>query len=133
MTYAGLKSMVYAGLSKDDPRVRAAFGWVVQNWTLDANPGMAADHAAEDGLFYYYLTLARAMDAYDQPTLTSNGRQIDWRVALVDKLAALQKPDGSWLGEARFRENDPVLVTAYGVIALESVLDDLQQNPPARE
>ena len=131
MTYAGLKSMVYAGLTKDDPRVRAAFDWVVNNWTLDANPGMAADHAAEDGLFYYYLTLARAMDAYDQPTLTSNGRQIDWRTALVDKLAALQKPDGSWVGEARFRENDPVLVTAYSVIALENVLTDLEQHPAA--
>ena len=28
MTYAGLKSMMYAGLTKDDPRVKAATEWI---------------------------------------------------------------------------------------------------------
>ena len=27
MTYAGLKSMIYAGLTKEDPRVKAAMGY----------------------------------------------------------------------------------------------------------
>ena len=40
MTYAGLKSMIYAGLTKDDPRVKAAVDWITKNWTLDENPGM---------------------------------------------------------------------------------------------
>ena len=131
MTYAGLKSMVYAGLQKDDPRVKAAFNWITTNWTLNANPGMADAGNGENGLFYYYLTLARALDAYDQPAVPGGGGRVDWRVALVDKLADLQKPDGSWVGEARFRENDPVLVTAYGVIALENVLNDLDEHPAA--
>jgi squalene-hopene/tetraprenyl-beta-curcumene cyclase len=28
MSYAGLKSMIYAGLAKDDPRVKAVMGWI---------------------------------------------------------------------------------------------------------
>ena len=128
MTYAGLKSMVYAGLNRDDPRVKAAFDWVKTNWTLDANPGMADAGSGDSGLYYYYLTLARALDAYDQPTLDIKGA-VDWRAALVDALAKRQKDDGSWVGEARFRESDPVLVTAYSVIALENVLHDLDQHP----
>ena len=28
MTYAGLKSMIYAGVSQDDPRVKAAYEWI---------------------------------------------------------------------------------------------------------
>ena len=41
MTYAGLKSMMYAGLGKDDPRVKAAWGWIQKNYTVDENPGLA--------------------------------------------------------------------------------------------
>ncbi len=41
MTYAGLKSFVYAGLSKDDPRVKAALDWIARHYTLDQNPARA--------------------------------------------------------------------------------------------
>ena len=39
MTYAGLKSMIYAGLTRDDPRVKAALDYITQHYTLDENPG----------------------------------------------------------------------------------------------
>ena len=67
MTYAGLKSMVYAGLTKDDPRVKAAWDWIGKNWTLDENPGMRLNkpELATQGLFYYYHTLAKALNAYN--------------------------------------------------------------------
>ena len=42
MTYAGLKSFLYAGVSKDDPHVKAAVAWVRKHYTLDENPGQAA-------------------------------------------------------------------------------------------
>ena len=130
MTYAGLKSMIYAGLGKDDPRVRAAFDWITDNWTLDANPGMESAGEGESGLYYYYLTLARALDAYDVPRFeVAGGREVDWRLALIDKLAEVQNEDGSWVGEARWRESDPTMVTAYAVIALEAALRDLDENP----
>lgn len=131
MTYAGLKSMIYAGLTKDDPRVQAAFDWIQNNWTLDANPGMAAadPEMADYGLYYYYLTLARALDAYDQPVLNTPAGKVDWRVALIDKLAEIQNDDGSWQGEAKWRESDPTMVTSYVVIALNAAAKDLKEHP----
>ena len=39
MTYAGLKSMIYAGLSPDDVRVKGALGYISEHDTLEENPG----------------------------------------------------------------------------------------------
>ncbi len=38
MTYAGLKSMIYAGLTKDDPRVVAAMNFIRKNYSADRQP-----------------------------------------------------------------------------------------------
>ena len=133
MTYAGLKSMIYAGLSVDDPRVRAAAGWATANWTLDENPGLKAANPAnaKAGLYYYYITLGRALAAYGQPTLkTADDAEIDWRVALIDKLATLQQADGSWVGEKRWMESNPILVTSYAVAALQAARDDMRRANP---
>lgn len=134
MTYAGFKSMIYAGLSKDDPRVQAAWHWINRHWSVDENTGMGeGDPAkAQEGLYYCYLTMARALHAYGQPIITdAQGKTHDWRVELTAKLAALQHPDGSWSGEARWMESDPVLVTSYCVTALQEIRQDLQQRPVA--
>ena len=128
MTYAGLKSMIYAGVAKDDPRVTAAFDWISKNWTLDINPGMqlANPAQAQHGLYYYYNVFAQALNVMDQPIVTDvKGMKHDWRTELVAKLASLQKPDGSWIGDKRWMEDDPILVTAYAVLALEQVKGDL--------
>lgn len=71
MTYAGLKSFIYAGLTKDDPRVKAAWNWINNNWTLDENPGMKLNSpdVARNGLFYYYHTLTRALKEYGETTV----------------------------------------------------------------
>jgi squalene-hopene/tetraprenyl-beta-curcumene cyclase len=135
MTYAGLKSMIYAGLSKSDPRVKAAWDWIRKNWNIDNNPGMElADpknpQSAESGRFYYYHTLARSLRAYGEPVLTdSKGNKHDWRVELITKLAADQKPDGTWIGTQRFMENKPVLSSAYAVLALQEAIADLKEHP----
>ena len=65
MTYAGLKSMILAGVVKDDPRVIAAFEWVQKHYTLAENPGMQTA-----GLFYYYHTMAKAMSLMEVDTIT---------------------------------------------------------------
>ncbi len=132
MTYAGLKSFIYAGLTKDDPRVKAAWDWITKNWTLDQNPGLQTNDptAAKSGLYYYYHTMARALATYDQPVVNDpKGNAHDWRVEFINKVASLQKPDGSWSGEKRWMEDNPVLVTAYMVNALNEVRDDLKQHP----
>ncbi len=132
MTYAGLKSLMYAGLTKDDPRVKAAWGWISNNYTMDENPGFrAADPAkAASGIFYYYHTLSRCLNAYDEPTITdSKGQKHDWRVDLINKIGSIQKPDGSWVGDKQWMEDSPILVTAYCVISLEEAKADLTEHP----
>ncbi len=131
MTYAGLKSMIYAGLTKDDPRVKAAWIWIRNNWTLDENPGIkASDPAnAQYGLYYYYYTLARAMRVYGEPIITdAQGVRHDWRVELVVKLASLQREDGSWAGDKRWMEDNPVLTTSYALSALSDSVASLESK-----
>ncbi len=115
MTYAGLKSMIYAGLTADDPRVKAALAYVQRHYTLDENPGMG-----QAGLYYYYHTFAKALALLGQPALTdASGQAHDWRADLTAALAKRQGRDGSWVNPAdRFLEGDPNLVTAYGLLAL---------------
>ena len=135
MTYAGLKSMIYAGLSHDDPRVKAAWNWITHNWTLDENPGVHYGdpnnpRGGDDGLFYYYHTLARALRVYGQPIITdSKGVNHDWRVELIQKLAAQQSADGHWTGIEKWMESKPVLSTSYAVLALEEARQDLKEHP----
>ena len=75
MTYAGLKSMIYAGLSPDDPRVKAAVDYIKAHYSLDENPGMG-----EPGLYYYYQTFAKALAMLGQPTLVdASGKSHDWQ------------------------------------------------------
>lgn len=115
MTYAGLKSMIFAGLGPEDPRVKAAIGWLANNYTLDTNPGMG-----NAGLYYYYHTFAKALDALGKPEFTdAGGTKHNWRSELVQTLVKRQKEDGSWLNEnSRWLEGDPNLVTGYALLAL---------------
>jgi squalene-hopene/tetraprenyl-beta-curcumene cyclase len=119
MTYAGLLSLIYADLKKDDPRVTAAYEWIRNNYTLDENPGLG-----QQGLFYYYHTMAKALNAMQVDHLTAeNGQWIDWRKELTAKLVEKQKGDGSWINDSgRWWENDPVLVTAYSLITLNLIV-----------
>ena len=115
MTYAGLKSMIYAGVGPDDPRVKAAFKWISKNYGLDQNPGMG-----NAGLFYYYHTFAKALDAMEIDQIEDDrGTDHDWRAELLAELSRRQQKDGSWLNEnSRWLEGDPSLVTGYALLAL---------------
>lgn len=115
MTYAGLKSMIYAGVGPDDERVKAAYDWICRHWSLDDNPGMGTN-----GLYYYYHTFAKALDAVGDDLVTdSEGTAHDWRRELTDELARRQNDDGSWVNSShRWLEGDPNLVTAYSLLAL---------------
>jgi squalene-hopene/tetraprenyl-beta-curcumene cyclase len=115
MTYAGLKSMIYAGLTADDPRVKGALRYIEKHYTLDENPGMG-----QAGLYYYYHTFAKALALLGRTTLTdASGQRHDWRADVTAALAKRQNADGSWVNPAdRFLEGDPNLVTAYGLLAL---------------
>jgi len=120
MTYAGLKSFLYAGMDKDDFRVQAAMDWIRSHYDLDSNPGMG-----KQGLYYYYHVFSKTMNAIGEPTLTDHkGVAHDWRMDLVSKLSENQKSDGSWTNEHdRWFESDPNLVTAYSLLAISYCRD----------
>ncbi len=132
MTYSGFKSYLYADLPRDDARVRAAMGWIRDNYTLAENPGLG-----QNGMYYYYVVMSRALaawgekeipvrvgsaDASGQPSKAGDVmRPAAWAKDLVARFAELQQPDGSFkVIDQRWMESDPVLITAYGLIALRN-------------
>lgn len=119
MTYAGIKSMIYCGVSKDDPRIKKALEWIANNYTLDSNPGMPEANS-QRGLYYYYHTFAKCMDALGIDEFTdAKGVKHDWRADLTAALVKRQNPDGSWTNKNdRWMEGDPNLVTGYALMAL---------------
>jgi squalene-hopene/tetraprenyl-beta-curcumene cyclase len=119
MTYAGLKSMIYAGVEKDDPRVQAAAKFLESNYSMDSNPGMGSS-----GLFYYYHTMAKALAAMGvEEFQTANGKR-NWEQDVYMALASRQKEDGSWVNtDSRWLEGDPNLVTGYGLLTLGLLKD----------
>ncbi|MHC5002299.1 MAG: prenyltransferase/squalene oxidase repeat-containing protein [Planctomycetota bacterium] len=119
MTYAGFKSLFYAGLSADDVRVRAAFDWVRRNWTFDENPGLG-----QQGLYYYYHVLARSLAVAQQDIITDiDGVPHNWREELIDAIVKRQRDDGSWKNDAdRWLEGEPVMATVDALLALQEAL-----------
>jgi hypothetical protein len=115
MTYAGLKSMIYAGLKPDDPRVKAAYTWLKKHYTLQENPGMG-----QQGLYYYYHTFGKALAAFGEPTFVDDkGQTHHWKKELGDHLLSLQAENGGWLNkEPRWMEGDPNMATAYALLTL---------------
>lgn len=123
MTHAGLISLLFAGVDKNDIRVKSAYNWIKNNYSLEHNPGALKDQ----GLFYYYNAFAKSMYAYGEDTITDGkGVTHNWRDDLAGKLISIQdKTDGSWVNtNTKWWENDKNLVTAWSVIALNYALKD---------
>lgn len=126
MTYAGLLSLIYAEVDRNDPRVQSAFDWTQRHWTLEENPGMG-----QEGLYYFYNVLSKALAAYGQDVIRIAGdKPLNWREELVRKLVTLQRVEpetgaGYWVNDTgRWWEADPVLATSYSLIALQTALAD---------
>jgi squalene-hopene/tetraprenyl-beta-curcumene cyclase len=118
MTYAGIKSLIYCGVSKDDARVKKAYEWIQKHYSVDDNPGMP-EVRKEWGLYYYYHSMAKCLDVLGiDEVIDSEGKKHDWRADITAALAKRQKADGSWANEAHWMEQDPNLVTGYALMAL---------------
>jgi len=115
MSYSGLKSMIYAGLKRDDPRVKAAVEWIRKHYDVRSNPGMG-----DAGLYYYHHTFAKALDALGIDEIEdAKGVKHDWRRDLTEELARRQEKNGSWVNtNSRWMEGDPNLATAFSLLAL---------------
>ena len=121
MTYAGFKSLVYAGLTKEDPRVKAALEWIGKNYSVTENPGQGSA-----GLYYYYNTFGSALDAANlDAVVDAEGKSHDWRADLTAELAKQQNDDGSWANANRqWFENDKNLATSFALLALAHCDDE---------
>lgn len=125
MTYGGFKSMIYANLKRDDPRVVAARDWIRKNYTVEENPG-----AGTDGLYYYMMMMSKALKAWGGSTIStlkpdgSAGETRDWGDDIVTRLSGLQNADGSFKSvDDRWMESNPVLITAYSVLTLQKAIE----------
>jgi len=118
MTYAGLKSLIYAKVDKEDERVVAAFNWIKNNFAVETTPLMK-----NQGLFYYYQTMAKSLNAFGEEIIKDQNKTArHWRYELANQLLKIQSPEGFWVNEnGRWWENNPVLVTAYSILALEEI------------
>jgi len=132
MTYALLKCYLFAGLPLEDGRVQSALRWIAANWTVEQNPGFdpaSAQGAEFQGLFYYWFTMAKALDASGLETLTTpDGKVHPWRDELLRKLLEISFNEGFWTNgkSSRWMEEFPVLATSYALAAMDHCL------PPAK-
>ena len=114
MTYAGLKSMIFAGVDREDFRVKAAKRFLYDNYSVSTNPGMGSS-----GLYYYQHTMAKALDALGEKEFKTKDGLRDWKSELLGQLEAAQQPNGSWTNpDARWMEGDPNLVSGYVLLTL---------------
>ncbi|MEK7450285.1 MAG: prenyltransferase/squalene oxidase repeat-containing protein [Planctomycetota bacterium] len=125
MTYAGLLSFIYADVDKNNPRVRAVYAWIQAHYNLDENIGLRTDARPElgkQGLFYYYHTFAKALDAYGEKIIITKPDNAEhfWAKDLTEKLAARQQENGTWVNDVdRWMEGYDLLTTCYSLMALD--------------
>jgi len=119
MTYSGLESYIFCGVSKSDPRAVAAWNWIRSHYTVTEHPGMG-----DTSLYYYYHAMAKTLDVYGQKVITdAKGNKHTWALDLASQICSKQHPDGSWYSDnARYWENQPGLVTSYSLICLSYCL-----------
>ncbi len=125
MTYAGIKSMIYARLTPDDFRVKAARAWAEKHYTLNENPGMGGE-----GHLYYLHTFAKTNAVLGDETLKdAQGNTHYWREELIRKLLNMEQ-NGIWINPVgRWMESIPELTTAYAMISLALALQ-YENNQP---
>ena len=121
MTYAGLKSMIYASLPREDPRVRGAVSYLTLHYSVYQNPEMGLQ-----GYFYYLHTMAKALDAFGDEIITdADGIDHAWRSEVLGELVRMQRDDGAWANaNGRYMESMPALATAYAMITLRVCLGE---------
>ena len=133
MTYAMVSSYRELGVPLEDERLTSAVVWIKAHYTPFSNAGRAPGKEI-DGLYYNYWMAAKALGRLGLASFpTADGKKIvDWRTDLVAALtfrlhaAEGGKPGAYWINESKtWGETNPVLVTAYVVGTLKSILGTL--------
>ena len=78
----------------------------------------------DQGIFYYFHTFSTTLATYGEDYLIdSKGIKHNWRTELADHIIKIQNEEGWWQNQnARFWENNKVLVTTYCILSLEELL-----------
>jgi hypothetical protein len=116
-TCDGIRTLVACGVKPDEEAVTKAIGWLAKRPGLELVPGFEGfppEAGWDRGLrFYYYASLSQVLPLF--PLADRDSR----REALQKHVVSLQRDDGSWVNESdRMRENDPLIATAFAVVAL---------------
>ena len=120
VTADGLRCLEMCGELKESPRRKAAMAWLRKQFRPDQCPGpfgerMEVNRAA----VYYYYAMSMAQTSLDQWLVEVKTTLRMWKEALAEAVIARQNGDGSWQNEAEaFRENDPLVATAFACIAV---------------
>jgi squalene-hopene/tetraprenyl-beta-curcumene cyclase len=126
-TADGLRALLACGLLLDHPRVRAARGWLEKNFRADAPAGKYAKNreSSRPAVYYYYCSsVARALRAVHTKEAPSQGSAANWPQKLMRQLLARQQANGSWANPlVNFREDDPIVATAFGLMAMSACHD----------
>jgi hypothetical protein len=138
MQYDDMLVLSHRPTRHDWPITLRALRAIQALYVLDRNPdltqryGEAGFQPGTQGLYYYYLLLARVLSTLGVPTLDLlNGEQHDWVRELTATLLARQHEDGSWVNsDPTWWEDEPVLVTSYCMLALERCLE--MREPPTK-
>jgi hypothetical protein len=119
-TCDGILALLAAGVPKDDERVVAAVKWLREHTDIDYPQGIPTDYPEPWGealQFYHYAVRAEVYAALGFPAAEKR--------ALAEKVAALQRADGSFVNEKSplMKEDEPLLSTALAVVALGHCLE----------
>ncbi len=116
-TCDGVLALHACGCGADDPRMRAALGWLGRNAAGMRHSGSwAADRGDERESLRYYHAQAFATVL---PIAAASPWAVAQRRVLTADLLACQGRDGSWTGECPDSfEDDPIVATAFAVRAL---------------
>ncbi|HBB41749.1 MAG TPA: hypothetical protein DC005_10115 [Proteobacteria bacterium] len=115
MTFAGIKSLLFAHVDKSDPRVVAGVDWARSHYSVEENPGLG-----QQGYYYYVDTFARTLALLGEPTFKSaDNTAHQWAEELARRLLALQDEAGWWSNPVgRWWEGNKHLATAHACLAL---------------
>lgn len=115
MTMSGLKSLLSAGVARDDARIKAALTWIRNHYDLKNNPGMG-----DAGLYHYYHACAETLYILGRDVIEdAAGEKHNWRNELCTEIVGRQKKDGSWCNEnGCWMEDDPHVATALALLTL---------------
>ncbi len=115
-TCDGILGLLAAGHSVNEESVQIALKWLDKNSRWDYPQGIPLDDPDQwhEVLFYYHLSVrSQVYDAVQHPS--------DWRQKIIELLSMRQQEEGYFYNPmgGPNKEDDPLLATAFAVIALE--------------